>query len=248
MNGENSMMRGLCLWASLLALAGVLFITAAAVAYGRHGGILLQQVDNAVSRLFVIEAEWMSRAGEAEKALALYNRALDAGFDYPPDKSRTLAAKGLLLWEQGQMKDAVETLSASVSGSTPRFKGAGVLVEALLHLRRGDEAASVVRHWREAPEVTTDPLKQADMLYSTGRVAQYRGDVEGAREAYDECTALVPGGLAEYRIATLCANAGDFAEARRHLQLFLLGGASGDEASKARELCRALPPPSNTPQ
>jgi tetratricopeptide (TPR) repeat protein len=240
MNRDSSMTRGLCLWACLLALAGGLAGTAGLTLHAHFGGILLTQGDNGVSRLFVGEAARMDNAGETDKALVLYEKAFRAGFSYPPDKSRALTLKGLLLWRQGRVRDAWETLSAAASGTAPNFGGAHALVEALLHLKRVDEAQSVIRRWREALGERGDPQARADMFYCAGRVAQERGDVKGAQAAYEDSAALVPGNPAEYRLGVLCADAGNAVEARTHLDRFLLGGASGGEAEKARELRRTI--------
>ena len=240
MSADHKMTRGMLLWTFLLALAGALAATAGLTWYAHYGSVLLVQGDNGVSRLFVGEAERMGEAGFPEQALVLYDKAFHAGFGYPPDKSRALTLKGLLLWHEGRVRDAAEALSAAVSGSAPNFDGAQPLVEALLHLKRADEAQSVVGRWREALKDSAAPQARAEMLYSSGRVAQERGDLTGARAAYEESAALVQGGLADYRIGALCADAGEFAEAGRHLQRFLLGGASGAEAAKARELHRSI--------
>ena len=248
MNASAGMTRGFCVWVSVTALAAGGLATAGLVLYAHFGDVLLEQGANGVSRLFVGEAQRFENAGETDKALVLYDKAFHAGFSHPPDRSRALTLKGLLLWKQGRVKDAVETLSAALTGSAPNFGGAHALVEALLHLRRVDEAQAVVRRWREALGSAAAPEARADMLYCTGRVAQERGDAKGARAAYDESAALVPGNLAEYRIGVLCADAGNMAEAGRHWEKFLLGGASGEEAAKARELCRTAESAPTIPQ
>ena len=245
MNSNSRIAGGLLVWSILLSLAGGLALTAGAAFYAQRGGAVLARVNDAVPRLFVVEAARMSRAGESDKVLALYDRALQAGFGHPPDKSRTLALKGLILWDQGRVREAAETLSASASGTAPDFRGARALVEALLHLKRLDEAQSAVRRWREAQGETAEPQVMADILYCKGRVAQERGDLKAARGAYEESAALVPRGLADYALAFMCFDGGDFGDAKRHLEEFLLGGATGAEAESARELCRRLesPPP-----
>ncbi len=246
MNREHNMMRGVTLWACLLALAVGLAGTAGVVVYAHFGGALLSRGDSGVSRLFVGEAERMGNAGDVEQALALYEKAFQAGFSFPPDKSRALTLKGLLLWRHGRVPDAADALSAAVAGSAPNFGGAQPLVEALLHLKRMDEAQTVVRRWAEALGVSATPQARAEMLYCAGRVAQERGDATAARSSYEESAALAPGNPAEYQIGALCAEAGNVAEARRHFERFLLNGASGNEAAKARERLRSLesvPPP-----
>ncbi len=240
MSADPRMTRGVFCRATLLALAGALTATAGLTWYAHFGRVFLTQGDNGVSRLFVGEAERLGDAGCADQALVLYDKAFRAGFGYPPDKSRALTLKGLLLWRAGRVRDAAEALSAAVSGSAPNFDGAQPLVEALLHLKRIDEAQSVVGRWREALKDSAAPQARADMLYSAGRAAQERGDLKGARTAYEESATLVQGGLADYRVGVLCAEAGDSAVARKHLERFLLGGASGAEAAKARELSRSI--------
>ncbi len=246
MNREPYMMRGVTLWACLLALAAGLAGTAGVFVYAQYGSALLTRGDSGVSRLFVGEAERMGNAGDVEQALALYEKAFQAGFSFPPDKSRALTLKGLLLWRHGRVRDAADALSAAVAGSAPNFGGAQPLVEALLHLKRLDEAQTVVRRWAEALGDSATPQARAEMLYCAGRVAQERGEAPAARASYEESAALAPGNLAEYQIGALCAEAGNVAEARRHFERFLLSGASGNEAAKARERCRspeATPPP-----
>ncbi len=235
MNAKQNTPRGTFLWALFLAIAMGLATSAGMVLYAQYGQHLLVRGDNGVSRLFVGEAERMAAAGAAEEALALYDKAFRAGFSHPPDKNRALTLKGMLLWQQGRVRDAADALAAAVSGSAPNFDGAAVLVEALLHLRRLDEAQSVVRRWRETVGEHAAPQVRADMLCASGRVAQERGDPAGARSAFSESMALIPGNLAEYHMGMLCAAAGETAEARRHLDRYLLGGASGSEAAKARE-------------
>lgn len=248
MSEERKMMRGVTVWALLLALAAALAACAGTALYARYGGLLLARGDRGVSRLYVGEAERMGNAGAPDEALALYEKAFSAGFGHPPDRSRALTLKGLLLWRQGRVKETAETLSAAASGSAPNFDGAQALIEALLHLRRVDEAQSVLRRWRGAAGESAPPQTRADMLYCAGRVAQERGDIADARAAYGESAALAPGKPAEYRLGALCAEAGETGEALRHLERFLLGGASGNEAARARELHRALQSNPTAPQ
>ena len=240
MSTEPNMMRGMFRWATLLALLGGTVATAGMALYSNFGSALLTPGDNGVSRLFVGEAERMGRAGEPDRALALYEEAFRAGFGYPPDKSRALTLKGMVLWRMGRVKETADALSEAASGSAPNFDGAQALVEALLHLKRMDEAQSVVRRWREAMGDKASPQIRADMLYSTGRIAQERGDLGAAKAAYEESAATVPGSLAEYLCGILCAEAGNVTEARQHLERFLVGGASGDEAARARASYRSL--------
>ena len=240
MNSAPKFTRGLLVAAAALALILTLAGWAGMAGYAVHGDALLVQGDSRVSRLFVGEAERAERAGDDEAALALYGKAFAAGFAHRPDKARALTLQGRLLWRLGRVRDAADVLSEAAAGSAPNFDGAAILVEALLQLRRVDEAQSVVRRWRERSEKTAPPQSRAEMLYAAGRVAQERGDLKQARAAYEESAVLSPGGVADYRLGQISAGAGDAAQARRRLLAFLLGGASGTDANKARQLLGTL--------
>jgi len=227
-------------WIALLALTGTLTVLAGAALYVHFGNSFLDAVNKAASRPFVAEGERLSRAGEPEKAIASFDMALHAGFGYPSDRTRTLALKGLALWQLGNVREAAETLAASVAGSAPDFRGAQALVEALLQLRRISEAESVVSRWRDALPEDTPPQVRANLLYCAGRVAQEKGELPAAQSAYEESAATVPGGLAEYRLALLAINRKDPAGARAHWERFMLCGAVGPEAEIAREHCASL--------
>jgi tetratricopeptide (TPR) repeat protein len=147
----------------------------------------------------------LSKAGQADSAIAAYEAAVKAS----PDYLQAHINAGALYYEKGQLSNAAAHLKAAValdSTSADAYKNLG-----LVHVQAGefDAAAGVLTRLTQL-----DPKKAAAGWAALGQAKKKKGDAQGAMEAYNKAVKADPTDhKAFYNIGNIQKDAGRFAEA-----------------------------------
>ena len=150
----------------------------------------------------------------AEGDLAGAERSITRGFELGGDKARLYYARSLLLFKQGQLREAKLAAAQSIA---ERATADAALLSSQLDILLGDFASAsqlLEKTLREQPE-------DARATYNLALIADKRGDFNGAREGYLRSLRLDPTlSDARYNLAMLTSRAGIKDEAQHHARKF----------------------------
>lgn len=172
------------------------------------------------------------RVGDDETAKADFQKALELQSDLAP----AIAALALVYLQEGSFAAAAETAERYLAqeGQDPRMLR--VRWEAYRGL--GDAAKE-----KEAFDdlAAADPKVMAKDLFDTGAKLFEAGDIEGARDRFEEVLAVDPEhARAHFQLGLCLVNTGDKAGAREHFEKFLELAPEDTEAETARQMLTYL--------
>jgi tetratricopeptide (TPR) repeat protein len=237
--GQDTSVRGLG-WV-VIGLTGV--ATAAfslfLALYGHLGGPFVGGLDRVSGDLLLEEGARLEAALQIPDAIADYRAALERPFSHPDKRADTLARLGnLLLWNAGPA-DALPYLEEARDGGAFRLRQFELLCEALLQLRRTEDALACAQEWHDEALSRGAAIQRARAKHYEGRAWEALDDKRAALEAFLEADELEPGGLSGYRAGLICYELGDFERALGLLEAYSRQG-TGEKAAWARELCRRI--------
>lgn len=218
-------------WVLVMALA--VLVTGALVfmflGFARYGEDFIRRRDDSVGDMLMREGKRQEASYEYALALATYERALKARFNGPENRTYTLERAGVLLWKEGRFEEGADHLTRALAGPGATVAPYEGLVDSLLRLNRLDEAQDFIGRWLEA---ATTVEEEGKACHAEARLAEVRGDVNGAMEIYERCVERYAVALSAGRLGELLAEKGEREKAVSYLErYFLLGAPEGENAA-----------------
>lgn len=220
----------------LLTTAATLALVALMVLYTRHGGGVLARLEVSVGEVLMEEGRRFQDAGALANARERYERALDSRFEGPQNRAATEKRLGQLLYDEGDFAEALPHLEAATLPPHTQINAFELRVESLIALEQWDALPPVLEAWREAADAQERPDQAASAGYYAGQLAMHHGDLGAAETAYEDATALVPGGRSAAELAWLYFQRENYAESIRAVDAYFSSGAPGNRVAWMRDL------------
>lgn len=230
-----------------LTLITVLAFGLFVVSYDYLGLRLLAHLDRSLGEVMMKEGMQYQQAGATENAKERYAAALASRFAGEQNRVYTLKLLGTMWWSEGAYEKAVPLLREAAESAHAEMTFFEPYVDTLLHLGRLDDAAVALERWQQSIAKKNDQALMAAAKFQEGKLAQARQDAAGARRAFEEGAMLEPGGRNAAELAVLQFEAGELAEALRHIDAYLAagGGARGEQLRALRAKIVAAQPSAN---
>ena len=198
------------------------------------------------------EARYLEAAALDDQvaALSLYDAALaalDGGHPERVAQHLDAADEAAVAAGQRALTDKVAALRASLtkrsqSGAAPEIRALAAVAKAALLARHYDAAADCYRRAASAAAAEgAPPADRAELAYGLGHALYRKGDLTGAARAFEAALALTPDDAEfHYMLGLVHFDAGADRDAQAALGRAVALGLPDDEATRARDILRAL--------
>lgn len=219
----------------------VVFAALVAVVYGyaRFGGPFVHGLSEEIGEIVAQQARTHHEAGDLDRAIELYETALDRSFEDPRQRGWALRWLGEALFEAGRYDEAVEPLEAAVASYPDDLIAQSHLTRALRLAGRHEDSAAAAEAWYDEAVRMDDTLNRFHARYHFGQALEDAGDLDAALEAYLEGHDIEPGSMNTFHAAQLLVEQGDSEAARPLFETYLESG-SGWRLESARSRLDAI--------
>ncbi|MCC6142403.1 MAG: hypothetical protein IT368_01225 [Candidatus Hydrogenedentes bacterium] len=234
---SHSPWRGLLLSALIIAFLATAGVFAFAWGYTHYGQSFVSSLQASLGEVLMREGIRLEDSGAYANAEAAYRQALAAKFDGEFNRTYTMKRLGTLLLAQHGPEAALPVLEETAARPDAPLSLYEPLTVTLFDLGRFEEAQTAVDQWLDRAAAENMDASRALAENYAGRLAEKRGDVDGAKEHFEAGYALEPHGRNAYALAEWHYRNDQFEDALRYANDFLQTG-TGDRAKYMRDIRR----------